>query len=110
MKFENYVNERMNKKQLKFIANKVEQTAWADDIVDLIRKPPVTWFEIEDINAKEIHLSTRQHGNVQDETPGRADIKEARRLLQLLKKNSSSIAKIEADTVDEWVSVYITKK
>jgi hypothetical protein len=80
------------------------------DIISFLGKPPRTWFEIEDQSSTRISLVTRQHGDVSDDRPGREDIREASRLVKELRKRFSKIAKITADSVDEWVMVDIIKK
>jgi len=62
-----------------------------------------TWFDVED-DGGTIILSSREYGDVGDESAGAEDIKEARRLIVLL-RNEFPTVKVEGDIVDEWVMV-----
>jgi hypothetical protein len=97
MKFNNYLIEQSG-------------TKWENDIVVFLRKPPRTWFEIEEMVSNRISLITRQHGDVSYDRPGKEDIKEGRRLVKALLKKFGKVAKVTLDSVDEWVMVDIIKK
>jgi len=99
-KMEHIGTDSINEKKINF----------PNDILAFIRKPPKTWFEVEDSSSTSISLVTRQHGDVSDDRPGKEDIREASRLVKELRKRFSKIAKITADSVDEWVMVDIIKK
>jgi hypothetical protein len=67
-----------------------------------------TWFELDEHNliSGRVHclISTRDHGDIAEGTPGRKDILEARRLKkEILATFPGSSAEIEP--VDEWVQL-----
>lgn len=70
-----------------------------------------TYLDIENEgDMNNIFLSTREHGNVGDETPGSEDIKEVQRVQKILqKKFAKDDIKITASTTDEWVNLDIQK-
>ncbi len=64
-----------------------------------------TWFDVSDEDSF-INIESRDHGDVGSETPGKEDVKEGQRLLDLLRKAfppSKWATKFEV--VDEWVTV-----
>ena len=70
-----------------------------------------TYMDIENEgDMNNIFLSTREHGDVYSETPGREDIKEAQRVQKILqKKFAKDDIKVMASTTDEWVNLHIQK-
>ena len=70
-----------------------------------------TYLDIENEgDMNNIFLSTREHGDVGDETPGSEDIKEVQRVQKILqKKFAKDDIKIMASTTDEWVNLHIQK-
>ena len=73
-----------------------------------------TWFDFDDDStgtwddAPRISMSTRAHGAVGSEAPGRADIEEARRLKGLVEREFGAKASALVDIVDEWVYVIVS--
>ena len=68
-----------------------------------------TYMDIEDEdNDDEILLRTRDHGNVGNETVGREDIEEARRVRKIIAKKFPDL-KTDIEEVDEWVHLNIRK-
>lgn len=66
-----------------------------------------TYMEVYDEDdTEEILLTTRDNGNVGDETPGDADIKEASRVQKLIKKKFPDLI-VDIEEVDEWVHLNI---
>ena len=66
-----------------------------------------TYMEVYDEDdTEEILLTTRDNGNVGDETPGDADIKEAGRVQKLIKKKFPNLI-VDIEEVDEWVHLNI---
>lgn len=66
-----------------------------------------TYMEVYDEDdTEEILLTTRDNGNVGDETPGDADIKEAGRVQKLIKKKFPDLI-VDIEEVDEWVHLNI---
>lgn len=64
-------------------------------------------WEIEE-EDNVIMLSTRDHGNVGDESPGLKDIKEATRIKhELVSVYGFDPKKIDISTFDEWVNLEI---
>jgi len=63
-----------------------------------------TWFTVEDdeLDPLSFGLSTREHGDVGEEMPGRADIDECNRIYSKLREKFPSI-KCHREVVDEWV-------
>ena len=76
-----------------------------NEIVKFLRSL-TTWFDTE-LDGDLVILSTREHGNVGEETVGDEDIAEARRIITELKAKFPK-AKIDAEAVDEWVTVTVT--
>jgi len=58
------------------------------------------------IEGDVVRLSTRANGDVGDETPGKEDIAEGRRVARELRKAFPE-ARVELETVDEWVDVTV---
>jgi len=108
MRLQNYLTDAINKKQLKFIEKKVKSQDWQTDIIKLMARE--TYFDLEVRDDNKLEYSTRRNGNVADERPGKEDLKEANRLLRLLRSKFKKVAKITGDTIDEWVFIYIDKK
>lgn len=54
-------------------------------------------------------IDTREHGSVGNEQPGEADITEAKRVAAALRKEFPE-ANVEAEVVDEWVSIHVDFK
>jgi|TARA_B110000977_G_C11063439_1_gene486865 hypothetical protein len=66
-----------------------------------------TYMEVYDEDdTEEIMLTTRDNGNVGDETAGDADIKEAGRVQKLIKKKFPDLI-VDIEEVDEWVHLNI---
>jgi|TARA_B110000908_G_C10196133_1_gene423002 hypothetical protein len=66
-----------------------------------------TYMEVYDEDdTEEILLTTRDNGNVGDETAGDADIKEAGRVQKLIKKKFPDLI-VDIEEVDEWVHLNI---
>ena len=66
-----------------------------------------TYMEVYDEDdTEEVLLTTRDNGNVGDETPGDADIKEAGRVQKLIKKKFPDLI-VDIEEVDEWVHLNI---
>ena len=70
-----------------------------------------TYLDIENEgDMNNIFLSTREHGDVGSEEPGREDIKEVQRVQKILqKKFAKDDIKFMASTTDEWVNLQIQK-
>jgi hypothetical protein len=69
-----------------------------------------TYMEIYDEDdTEEILLTTRDNGNVGDETAGDADIKEAGRVQKLIKKKFPDLI-VDIEEVDEWVHLNIREE
>ena len=66
-----------------------------------------TWFDIEE-EADTIRLDTRDHGDVGEETPGKKDVEEGRRIAKAL-KTAFPTHEVGLEAVDEWVVVDIRK-
>lgn len=77
-----------------------------------------TWFHVEgeehDYDGEEhneITISTRDNGNVGDETYGQEDWDEALRLVPLIMENFGHyISQYDVTTFDEWVNIEIELK
>lgn len=66
-----------------------------------------TWFDFE-VEDNVVSGTTREGGSVGDETPGDADIAEAKRLAVLVRQEFGSKVKVTVGTVDEWTNLDIT--
>jgi hypothetical protein len=66
-----------------------------------------TYMDIED-DVFDILFSTREHGDVSNETPSIVDIKEAQRVQNILQKNFPEL-KITISTTDEWTNLCVQK-
>jgi hypothetical protein len=78
-------------------------------IIDAIRDfimDQRTWFEFDDAGDDYIYLTTRENGDVGNETPGQADWREGQRLAKAIKQNFKN-AKISLDYTDEWVNLEV---
>jgi hypothetical protein len=73
-------------------------------IAEILRRSG-TWFTI-DHGAEAVSADTRRHGDVGEERPGREDIVEGRRLLQLVHAAFPE-ANANLETVDEWVTLTV---
>lgn len=65
-----------------------------------------TWFEFDDAGDDYIYLTTRENGDVGNETPGQADWREGQRLGKAIKQNFKNV-KISLDYIDEWVNLEV---
>ena len=65
----------------------------------------ISYFTVDEDNM----VSTREHGDVGNETPGVEDIKEANRLLGILIEKYPNY-KFVPEIIDEWVSIEWLKK
>ena len=61
-------------------------------------------FTIDDNGSDFVNFSTRDHGNVGDETPGKEDIVNAKYIESYILQNFPNVD-VEIETVDEWVYV-----
>ena len=61
-----------------------------------------SWFTHNNTEDNRLSFSTRENGNVGDETPGKEDFKKAHELAIDIKK-SFDIVNVEISSVDEWV-------
>tara|TARA_R110002124_G_scaffold211157_1_gene377476 strand:+ start:139 stop:444 length:306 start_codon:yes stop_codon:yes gene_type:complete len=91
--FEQFLNEGFDKPLHKKLLKFIESTKTYMDLYD------------ED-DTEEIMLTTRDNGNVGDETAGDADIKEAGRVQKLIKKKFPDLI-VDIEEVDEWVHLNI---
>ena len=66
-----------------------------------------TWFTLEGKDSRSLAFTTREHGDVGDERPGREDIREARRLAALINQHFTGMVKTTVDYVDEWTTLDI---
>lgn len=64
-----------------------------------------TWFSFEE-DKDSFVLRSREHGDISEEEPGKADIVEANRLIKLLREAG---LKAKGEVIDEWVEVIIRK-
>lgn len=64
-----------------------------------------TWFSFEE-DRDSFSLRSREHGDISEEEPGKADIVEANRLIKLLREAGF---KPRGEVIDEWVDVTIKK-
>ena len=64
------------------------------------------WFTLEDSSNKGLSYTTREHGDVAEETPGAQDIVEARRVRKLLKEKFPFCI-LDIEVTDEWVTLII---
>lgn len=64
-----------------------------------------TWFSFEE-DKDSFVLRSREHGDISEEEPGKADIVEANRLIKLLREAGF---KPRGEVIDEWVDVTIKK-
>jgi hypothetical protein len=81
------------------------------DILSQIKEEihQTSWFRYEeDIDDDCISLSTRDNGNVGDETPGREDQREAWYLKRKLEEKYP--VDVEVEEVDEWVIINVILK
>jgi hypothetical protein len=76
-----------------------------DDIRDFIMNQN-TWFEFDDAGDDYILLTTRENGDVGNETPGKADWREGQRLGKAIKQNFKNV-KLSLDYTDEWVNLEV---
>ena len=95
MKFNNYLIE----KKINF-PNEVE----------LFISKQKTWFQIDNQTNRFLDYTTRLHGDVGSEQPGREDVREANRLKKLLIKQYGKALKVTIDVIDEFTELYIEKK
>jgi hypothetical protein len=67
---------------------------------------------LEDSNDEDddgdLRFTTRQNGNVGDETPGEEDWKEIVRVARLLKAEFPNQTKCSGETIDEWTDLVVT--
>jgi len=74
-----------------------------------------TWFELEDGDdddgghrtARQLHWSSREHGDITRGKAGARDIAEAKRLQKLLSERFGARTAVYTNITDEWVSVII---
>ena len=79
-----------------------------EDLINAIGRLPIGW-SIED-TGEAFLLTTRESGNVGEETAGKSDIEMGRRILGILRKSFPDAEnKSSAEVVDEWVIVSIGK-
>ena len=84
------------------------------DITNYVHKN--SWFELdgepEDFDFDEMLMfTTREHGDVGNDSYGQKDWDEAERvMIALLKEFGDKILKIEVTTCDEWVNIEIELK
>lgn len=86
----------------------VEIKKMADEIKAFIKQN--SWFELEEVDAisNELRYTTRDHGDVGEETAGLPDIVEARRICGWIKDNYfDNGVTAYYETVDEWVDINI---
>lgn len=68
-----------------------------------------TWFELEDATENRIAYTTRENGNMGNDTAGSADIVEAKRLKKIIDAQFEQ-AETTIDTMDEWVNLTVKIK
>jgi hypothetical protein len=79
-----------------------------EDLINAIGRLPIGW-SIED-TGEAFLLTTRESGNVGEETAGQSDVVMGRRILGMLRKSfPQEENKSSAEVVDEWVIVSIDK-
>ena len=79
-----------------------------EDLINAIGRLPIGW-SIED-TGEAFLLTTRESGNVGEETAGKSDIEIGRRILGILRKSFPDAEnRSSAEVVDEWVIVSIGK-
>jgi hypothetical protein len=66
-----------------------------------------TWFTCDDWDDKWVCFSTREHGDVGAERPGREDLLEGRRIHDAIDAHFGVRAKTVLDVVGEWVNVNV---
>jgi hypothetical protein len=69
-----------------------------------------TWFDVSDEDSR-IDVESRQYGDVGNETPGKRDIDEGKRLFKLIRKVfKASKWVLTFNITDEWVTVSLRKE
>jgi len=77
------------------------------DVKDFIKKQR-TWMDLEDESPKHLFYSTREHGDMGDDAPGREDLREANTLAQaVIKEFGRDTVRVDVDYVDEWTHLEI---
>ena len=66
-----------------------------------------TWFELYEKEPGEISFTTRLHGDMENDRAGAEDAREARRVVELLRKRYGDRIMVKADAVDEWITFEI---
>ena len=67
-----------------------------------------TYLYLEEDEPDRLYYSTRDHGSVGDETPGQADIIEARRVRSAVKAALGDSITARIEVIDEWVGLTIS--
>lgn len=68
-------------------------------------------FSLDDWEDNDfIMLSTRENGDIENETPGQFDIDKAKKLIDIIlhDKEWASLVTAKMETVDEWVQITVT--
>lgn len=67
-----------------------------------------TFLYLEEDDPDRLYYTTRDHGNVGDETPGAEDIAEARRVRSAVKAAMGDSITVTIEVIDEWVGLTIS--
>ena len=86
---------------------KPDKSAILNDVQKFI-KGLSTWFEEDDKGRNSISYSSREYGDGGSERAGREDIQEAKRLISELKQKFGKQVRVDAEVVDEWVTVSVS--
>lgn len=78
------------------------------DIINFVSTFPGTTLEHDgdDSDMREIQFTTREHGDVGDETPGQEDLDDAYRLRKEIKSKWPAY-EVDVEEVDEWVHLIV---
>ena len=77
-----------------------------DEIIKLVKEN--SYFDYEG-NEDGLQFSTRMNGSVSSETASNIDVREAKKIKDLLLLTYKKI-EVKIEVVDEWVLIFVTKK
>jgi len=77
-----------------------------EDIRDFIKKER-TWMDLEEEDDKSLLYTTRDHGDMENDEPGREDLNHAKALGRAVLREFGRAVKVELDYIDEWTQLTI---
>lgn len=78
------------------------------EVADFLKRQR-TWFHLDDMDARSVSMSTREHGDVGSETTGSEDWNEGARLRKLIRKQFGDAVTVDLEPVDEWTHLTVWK-